>query len=429
MEMRGRRDDSKIRSFCDGYPYTPEMRKEIAAFCAATRGWVFCSKKGLAKSLELRTVDRAFQVGNKKSISGMNILRLKKASLIVLLLTVGLVRSVVAQNFNFTVQPDSLTLVPGQQASFVISVSPFGGFTNQVSLSFTNLPPGVTAYFSPQTLTPPGTSVLTLSATTNAQTGGFVLDLTAIGGGITNVTTTSVSVSFGLLPICYGAIQGIVTDSTSAKPVAGVSVNVGNYFVTTDTNGFYIVTNLPLSGSENLPAYYNVTGTSNGYYSANAEAYAVCDATNTANLQLIPEEQGSISGHVTIEGGGPLTNVEVTASFYPYYFYATTDSNGFYQFESLPLSTDNTPAYYTINTAPTGYWQVYSNAYVQANSNSVVDMVFIPVCYDTVSGTVIYGDTGLPATNANITISTSGTVYTTTDASGNYTCNKRDARP
>ncbi|HEY3857241.1 MAG TPA: hypothetical protein VGO67_22895, partial [Verrucomicrobiae bacterium] len=351
----------------------------------------------------------------------MNISRLKKASLIVLFLAAGFVRSVVAQNFNFTVQPDSLTLVPGQQASFVITVEPFDGFTNQVTLSFTNLPSGVTASFSPQTVTPPATSILNLNATTNAQTGAFVLNITGVGGGITNVTTANVSVSFGLLPICYGAIQGVATDSITKKPVVGATVNIGNFYVQTDTNGFFIVTNLPLSGSQNLPELYNVNGTSNGYYSATAQAYAVCDATNTANLVFIPEESGSISGHVTIEGSGPLTNAEITAEFYPYQYSATTDSNGFYQFQSLQLANNNASAYYTLTLQTTGFWQYNTNTYVQANSNSVIDIAALAICYDTLSGNVVYGDTGKPATNANITISTYQNVYATTDGNGNFT--------
>ena len=137
----------------------------------------------------------------------MNILRQKKAAFLSIFLAMTFIRAAVAQNFSFTLQPSTLTLVPGQQASIVVSVAAFGGFTNQVTFSTTNLPSGVTAYFSPATFTPPGTSILTLTATADATTGQFALDITGTGGGITHVTSSSVSVNFGLLPLCYGGVS------------------------------------------------------------------------------------------------------------------------------------------------------------------------------------------------------------------------------
>src|ERR1700749_4671589 len=98
----------------------------------------------------------------------------------------ALVQAVAAQNFTLVVEPDSVTLVPGESASFVISSTPTGGFSTNITLSVTNLPSGVTASFSPNPIKPPATSVLTLTATTNAATGNFTLDVIAVGGGITN---------------------------------------------------------------------------------------------------------------------------------------------------------------------------------------------------------------------------------------------------
>ncbi len=128
----------------------------------------------------------------------MKISRLIKLGSIFVFLAVACIQSAIAQDFNFTIEPGSLTLVPGQSASFVISVTPFGGFTNQVTFTATNLPSGVTVSFSPETVNSPGTSLLTLNATTNAANGAFTLELTATGGGISHMASGGVSVSFGL---------------------------------------------------------------------------------------------------------------------------------------------------------------------------------------------------------------------------------------
>jgi len=351
----------------------------------------------------------------------MNLLRLKRTGLCFFLLAVGFIQGVIAQNFSFTIEPSTLTLVAGQQATFVISLTPLDGFTNQVTLSLTNLPSGVTESFSPATLTPPGTSLLTLSATTTAAAGSFDVNIVAAGGGITNTATNGVRVTFGLLHVCYGAFEGMVTDVTTGLPLTNATVIAGGYYGATDSNGFYIITNLPLSGSENLPVDYSVTAEQTDYWPSTSNAYAICDLTNTVNLQLLREQTGSISGIVTSsEGGEPLTNVTVMAS-YLYTYYAVTDTNGFYQFESLPLGNDNTPADYSVRTQPSGYWPDYTSTNVQANSNSVVNLVLIPVCDVTVSGKVIYGDTGLPATNIYVTIGTSGSFSGITDSTGTYT--------
>jgi uncharacterized repeat protein (TIGR01451 family) len=354
----------------------------------------------------------------------MNIMRQKSVVLLIVFLAIGFVQKARAQDFTFTIEPSSLTLVPGQSASFVVTLTPFDGFTNEVTLSVTNLPSGVTATFSPQTLTPPGTSLLTLDAATNASSGSFTLDLSAEGGGITNAASSSVSVRFGLLPICYGAFQGIVSDATTGLPVPYASVNASGYPATANASGQYLITNLPLSSSENLPQEYGVTATQTNYWPANTDyAYAVCDATNTVNLQILREQEGSISGTLTAEGGGPLTNVTITAFYEGYYpsYTAVTGTNGFYQFNSLPLETDNTPAFYEIETTPLGYWEIVTNTTVQGNSNSVVNMVATPICYTTVTGSVLFTSNGLPATNIQVTVSTSQTYYTTTDTNGTYT--------
>ena len=338
-------------------------------------------------------------------------------------LALALAPAVSAQDFTLTIQPSTLTLIPDQNASFVVSLAPFGGFTSQVTLAVGTLPSGVTAQFSPATLTPPGSSILQLSAATNAQLGAFTLNVTAIGGGITNTTSSSVTVNFGLLPICTGAFRGQVTDIVTGLPLTNVTV-VASYgsqtAAATDATGMFIFTNLPLAGSDNQPANYSFSVSSTDYWPPPyATAYAVCDATNVVNLQLLRKETGSLSGQVVVQGGGPLPGVEVTVGgLQP----AITDTNGFFQFTGLPLSYSNAPATYTPYTSIPGYWQSTSNVVINANSNAVVTLTLIPVCYATVKGNVIFSDSGLPAANASVSLSAAGggSASVTTNTNGNY---------
>jgi uncharacterized repeat protein (TIGR01451 family) len=349
-------------------------------------------------------------------------------------LALALARAVSAQNFTLTLQPGTVTLIPNQHASFLVSLTPLNGFTSQVALAVETLPSGVTAQFSPPTLTPPGTSILSLSAATNAALGLFTLNISASGGGITNTTSSSVTVNFGLLPICTGAFQGQVTDQTGL-PVAGATASAVYYSAhgpmssaaTADTNGMYIMTNVMLA-PDNQPALYSLTAPGRGtdyWQSASISAYAVCGATNPANnLQLLRKQTGSVSGQVVVQGGGPLAGVVVSGAVGPdLQFSVTTDTNGAFQSPALQLNPGNAPIKYGVYAMPSGYWQSYSNIMVQANSNSVVTLTLVPICTGTVHGQVVFADSGLPATNVTVTLSYERGFVTNarTDSNGNYT--------
>jgi uncharacterized repeat protein (TIGR01451 family) len=334
-------------------------------------------------------------------------------------LLLAILPTAMAQNFSMTLQPNMLTLAPGSSSSFVVSLAPLAGFTNSVTLSVVALPSGVTATFSPNPITPPGTVLLTLTATENATVGSFVLDINGVGGGITNTTSSSVTVNFGLVPDCYGAFQGTVRDSQTSLPIAGATVYAeysGYYYSKiTDMNGQYSFTNVMLAAN-NAASLYSLYSISNGYYmSAYSNSYAVCDVTNTVDLTLVKEEFGSISGTVTIQGGGSAAGIQVSISAG---YYTNTDSSGNFAFAHVPLNNNNTPVFDSVSAQGTLYWAASTNTYVQANSNSVVSLTLIPICYGMASGQVLFGDTKLPATNIYVSFNNSSA---RTDLNGNYT--------
>ena len=62
-------------------------------------------------------------------------------------LALALARAVSAQSFTLTLQPSAVTLIPNQNASFVVSMTALSGFNSQVTLAVETLPFGVTAQF------------------------------------------------------------------------------------------------------------------------------------------------------------------------------------------------------------------------------------------------------------------------------------------
>ncbi|MGB8030042.1 MAG: hypothetical protein WCF30_10295 [Terracidiphilus sp.] len=89
--------------------------------------------------------------------------------------------SIAATNNN----PSQTALSLGHSMSYTIAATALDGFSGTVGLSASGLPAGVTAQFSPATLTAPGSSTLTLTAAYSNSTyvGNSTVTVTGTGGG------------------------------------------------------------------------------------------------------------------------------------------------------------------------------------------------------------------------------------------------------
>jgi hypothetical protein len=207
-----------------------------------------------------------------------------------------------AADFQIVVSPPSQTLPPGGSVSFRIGIGAVDGFSEPVSLSVSGLPAGVTARFSVNPVLPSGTSFLTLTATSDATIGVFPLTVTGSGGGITHEATGLVTVDFGLIPICYGAAAGVVTDAGTGLPVAGVELSYnGGVVATTDGGGHYRVEHLVL-GENNSPQQFSLGAVKDpDYWQADQTGTAVCDQTAPVDFALVRVQPFRVSGRV-VEG-------------------------------------------------------------------------------------------------------------------------------
>jgi len=95
-----------------------------------------------------------------------------------------------AGDFALSATPSSRTLVDPGSTTYTITVTPSGGFTGAVALKVRGLPAGVTATFTPATVTGSGTSTLKLTgACNNATSGTFKLTITGTSGIISHSIT------------------------------------------------------------------------------------------------------------------------------------------------------------------------------------------------------------------------------------------------
>jgi kumamolisin len=99
-----------------------------------------------------------------------------------------------AGTFSVSVSPTSGSLDRGQSGYAVVTVTATGGFDSEVALSAAGIPSGVTASFSPASITGSGTSDFTLTVSRSAAAGTYPITITGKSGSTAQTTTLTFSV-------------------------------------------------------------------------------------------------------------------------------------------------------------------------------------------------------------------------------------------
>jgi subtilisin family serine protease len=165
-------------------------------------------------------------------------------------------------DFTVSASPASLTVSPGGNASFAVSISGTNGFSGDVSLSLAGLSGSQAGWsFAPPAVTGgSGTSQLSVTTSSTIAPGSYPLTITGTSGSITRTATATLDVSG---PPDFSVLASPSSQSVTAGNGASYSVTVGAL------NGFtgdvaLTVTGLPASvGSASLtPAVVTDAGTS-----------------------------------------------------------------------------------------------------------------------------------------------------------------------
>jgi subtilase family serine protease len=108
--------------------------------------------------------------------------------------TVSLTVTSSTAGFSISANPSSITVDRRSSGTVTITSTVSGGFDSAVSLSASGLPSGVTASFSPNSITGSGTSTMTITASRRATTGTATINITGSSGTISHSATVSVDV-------------------------------------------------------------------------------------------------------------------------------------------------------------------------------------------------------------------------------------------
>lgn len=97
-------------------------------------------------------------------------------------------------NFRLTANPGSIATGPGETSIVSLTLTPLGGYSGNVQLSLTGLPPGANYAFSPTSISTSGSALLAFATDPATPTGSYTLRITGTDGSITHSATVTLLV-------------------------------------------------------------------------------------------------------------------------------------------------------------------------------------------------------------------------------------------
>jgi len=143
-----------------------------------------------------------------------------------------------APDFQISVSPTALSVLPGQSASYTVNVAALNGFASVVSLGISGAPSGVTTSLTPSSVTGSGTATLQITTAANAPLGNYTLTVTGTSGSVTHSANVSLSILSSTAPTVDTKAFTDNPTASSTISTPGVSTTGANElllaFITTD---------------------------------------------------------------------------------------------------------------------------------------------------------------------------------------------------
>jgi kumamolisin len=133
--------------------------------------------------------------------------------------------------FALSASPTPVSVVVGNTGTSTITSTVSGGFSSAVALTASGAPTGVTVSFSPTSIASPGSGTSTASfvVASNTTPGTYPITITGTGGGLTETTSVSLTVTAAATPA--------FTIAASPTTVSVVVGNSGTSSITTAVSG------------------------------------------------------------------------------------------------------------------------------------------------------------------------------------------------
>ena len=150
-------------------------------------------------------------------------------------------------SFGLSFTPASQSITAGGSANYTVRSTPSSGFNGSIALKLAALPSGVTATFSPTSITASGSSTLTVHTTATAAKGTTTLLVTGTSGALSRTASASVTIGSSsgggstassgppsVAPVTPASGSALVasfsfkfSDPSSATHIVSASINIG----------------------------------------------------------------------------------------------------------------------------------------------------------------------------------------------------------
>ena len=291
-------------------------------------------------------------------------------------------------DFSIGASPSALTVVHGSSGTSTISTAVTSGAAQSVSLSVSGLPLGVSASFSPTSVTAGNSSTLTLSvgAGTAPAPGMYAITVTGTGTSATHTTSVSLTVtsataddfSISANPSSVSVVEGFSAASTISTAVTSGAVQT----VTFSASGLppgasanFTPTSVTAGGTSRLevitgnavPGTYALTVTGSGTSATHTTSVsltitpAAADdfslSANPSSLSVVQGSSGSSTISTTVTNGSAQT-VSFSANVFPTgpteTFSPSSVTAGGSSTMTVSVPTSAAPGTYTIDVTATG---------------------------------------------------------------------------
>jgi hypothetical protein len=306
----------------------------------------------------------------------------------------------VFQDFSLALFPASQPANPGRNHVYRVEVGTVGGFTGDVTLTVDPLPDGYRATLSRARVAAPASVDLNVFVPSDAVEGAVPIVVRGVSGTVEHDTTGSADVSFGLIPICYEPVSGIVVDALTGAPLAGRQVRLlpgsGSYkYATTGADGRFEFADIQVvSGFLRVAALGDAQ-----YFEVEEFLRHRCGDPIDAVLGLVEREYVAAQGQVVVgvpdpadtsrhravvATSTPLAGATVRVGVFegaPTPFGPTT-ADGNYLIDDVPLrSPDNADSRGYISAQAPEHWP-YETGFLTFTSGppTTLDVPLVPAC-------------------------------------------------
>jgi len=144
-----------------------------------------------------------------------------------------------------------------------------------------------------------------------------------------------------------GSIDGYVYRNGTNTVIVGATVSDGTRAAVTNSNGYYLISGVPIGT-------YTATATATNYTSNSTSSVSVTvGSTTTSNISMVYTATGAADGYIVLTNATTLLQGVSVSTGTNGIDVGHTDSNGYYHISNVPAGT------YTVTASKTGY---YSNS-------------------------------------------------------------------